>query len=197
MKKEVNWLPSSRVTLVLVELAKKPLTPMQIRARTGMTKNNYVNIILKKLESHSIVKCLNPEEKIGKVFCINPKSTKEVERIFNKKHLNQKISYLPSLNWKAYGILICKNLGKQIQIVFKEAFKRGNEIDLENNCKNRITIPELQKERLSKIATSDIHRAFNKLVMLGMMERKPTWPREYIFTNDALKIIAFDESLVQ
>jgi hypothetical protein len=197
MKKEVNWLASRCISFILVELAKKPGTPMDLRLRTGMIKNNYVNIILKRLESEGIIRCLDPNEKIGKVFCIDPKSRYKLEQLFRKKGLNQKINPLPDLNWKAYGILICKRFGRQIRIVFKEAYKLGNEIDFENNTKRKITIPALQKERLPSIATSDIHRAFNKLVTLGLMKRKLTWPREYILTEDAIRMIGFDSSILQ
>jgi hypothetical protein len=197
MKKRVKWFSSRCVSLVLVELAKKPGTPMDIRVRTGMTKNNYANIILRKLESKGIVKCLNPEQKIGKIFCLEPKRKYRLEKIFKSKRLSQRINPPPDLNWSAYGILLCKSFGRQIRIVFKEAYKLGNEVDFENNTKRKITIPTLQKEKIPKIATSDIHRAFNKLVELGLMKRKPTWPREYAFTEDALKIIEFDSKVVQ
>jgi len=197
MKKEVNWLASRCIFLILVELAKKPGTPMDLRLRTSMTKNNYVNIILKRLGSEGIIKCLNPKEKIGKVFCIDPKSKYKLKQLFRKKGLNQRINPLPDLNWRAYGILLCKGFGRQIRIVFKEAYKLGNEIDFENNTKKKITIPPLQREKLPKMATSDVHRAFNKLIELGLVNRKLTWPREYVFTEDALKIIGFDSSVLQ
>jgi hypothetical protein len=197
MKNVVNWLASRCIFLVLVELAKKPGTPMDLRLRTGMVKNNYVNIILKRLELEGVVRCLNPEVKIGKIFSLEPKRKYRLEQLFRKNGLGQKINPLPDLNWKAYGILICKRFGRQIRIVFKEAYKLGSEIDFENNTKRKITIPALQKEKLSTIATSDIHRAFNKLVTLGLMKCKPTWPREYIFTEDAIKMIGFDNSVLQ
>lgn len=197
MKKELNWLASRCISFILVELAKKPGTPMDLRLRTGMIKNNYVNIILKRLESEGIIRCLDPNEKIGKVFCIDPKSKYRLEQLFRKKGLNQKINPLPELNWKAYGILLCKGFGRQIRIIFKEAYKLGNEIGFENNTKKKITIPTLQREKIPKMATSDVHRAFNKLIELGLVNRKLTWPREYVFTEDALKIIGFDNSVLQ
>jgi hypothetical protein len=197
MKKEMGWLSSRCICSVLVELAKRPGTPMDLRVRTHMTKNNYVNIILKRLESEGIVKCLNPKEKIGKVFCVEPKNKYRLEKLFKKMKINQKINPLPHLNWNAYGILFCRSLCRQIRLVFKEAYKLGNEMDFENNRKKRINVPGLQKEKLTKMATSDIHRAFNRLVKLGLMKRKPVWPKEYIFSKDAFKIIAFDHSVVE
>lgn len=197
MKKEAKWFYSRCVSLVLAELAKKPGTPIDIKTRTGLTKNNYVNIILKKLESKGIVKCLNPDEKIGKVFCINPASAGRVKKIFEEMKGKQEINPLPDLNWRAYGILLCKGFGKQIRIVFKEAYRLGNEMVFENDFKKRITIPVLQKEKLPKMATSDLHRAFNRLVELGLMKRKHSWPREYSLTENARKIIEFDSNVIQ
>jgi hypothetical protein len=197
MKKEAKWLSSRCIFLVLIELAKKPGTPMDIRIRTRMTKNNYVNIILKRLEKDRVVICLNPKGKIGKVFCINPESKDRIERLFKEAKISQKVNPLPNLNWEAYGTLLCKDLSKQIRTVFKEAYKHGNEIDFENKCKKKITIPALQKEKLPKMATSDIHRTFNRLVELGILKRRNSWPREYVFTEDAIKILDFDGSIIQ
>lgn len=197
MKKEVKWLACRCSLLVLVELAKKPGTPMDLRERTHLSKNNYVNIILKRLEFEGIVKCLNPKEKIGKVFCLEPKSRDRVEGLFKKMKIKQRINPLPDLNWNAYGILFCRNLGRQIRLVFKEAYKLGNEMDFENNCKKKITVTALLEEKLPKMATSDVYRTFNRLIELGLMKSKSAWPREYGFTKDALKIIAFDYSIVE
>ena len=170
---------------------------MDLRVRTHLTKNNYLNIILKRLESEGIVKCLNPKEKIGKVFCLEPKNKNRIEELFKKMKISQNINPLPDLNWNAYGILFCRNLGRQIRLVFKEAYKLGNEMDFENSCKKKITVPALQKEKLPKMATSDVYRAFNRLIELGLVKRKSLWPREYGFTKDALKIIAFDYKIVE
>jgi hypothetical protein len=111
--------------------------------------------------------------------------------------IEQKINPLPDLNWNAYGILFCRNLGRQIRLVFKEAYRLGNEMDFENNCKKKITIPALQEEKLPRMATSDVYRTFNRLIKLGLVKRKSLWPREYSFTKDALKIIAFDYKIVE
>jgi len=197
MEKEASWLYSKSVISVLIELAKKPGTPMQLRIRTGMTKNNYANIILKNLERERLVKCLTPREKIGRIFCVNPESKYRVERIFRKKKISQRVNPLPDLNWKAYGMLLCRNLCTQMHEVFKKAYMFGNEMDFENNSKKKITIPGLQKEKLPKMPTSNIHRAFSRLVEIGIMKNRDAWPREYAFTEDALRIIEFDSSIIQ
>lgn len=180
MKKGVNWLSSRCVSLVLAELAKKPLTPMQLRVKTGLTKNNYANIILKKLESMGIVKCLNPGDKIGKVFCINPTSAKRIERIFRKKGIEQKVNVLSNVVWSAYGRLLCPYC-TQLRAVFKKA----NELKQEGRD---MTIFNL-KGRLPGIATGDIYRALRKLDELKVMRIINTEPKRFTVTKEGLSMI--------
>jgi len=182
MKKEVNWFSSRCVSLVLVELAKKPGTPMDLRLRTGMTKNNYVNIILKKLESEGIVKCLNPREKVGRVFCINPKSENRVKRLFQKKKIEQEIKALPNLNWRAYGRLLC-GYCTQLRTVFIKA----NELRLQGR---EITICNLM-EKLPKMATGDVYRALYRFVKLGAMTLTDAKLKKFIITEEGLAVIKF------
>lgn len=182
MKKGVNWLSSRCIFLVLIELAKKPGTPMDIRIRTGLTKNNYVNIILKRLESEGIVKCLNPEGKIGRVFCINPEGKKRVEQIFRKNKTKQEIKPLPNLNWTAYGRLSCKYC-RQLRMVFKKACELKQE-------GREVTVSSL-KEKLPGMATSNLYRALDGLVELRVMSCKDTSSRKFTVTEEGLRIVNF------
>lgn len=187
MKNRADWLLSRCVSLVLVELAKKPGTPMDIRARTGLTKNNYVNIILKRLEGKGIVKCLNPEERIGKVLCINPATSKKVENIFTKSKISQNMTPLPKLNWEAYGRLLCRYCTQLRTIFYKsnELRKAGKEITVFN-----------LKENLPKMATGDIYRALNRLIGLGIMVREDSMPKKFIITKEGFAIIHFDPQIL-
>jgi len=180
MKKEANWLSSRCVSLVLRELAKKPLTPMQLRANTCLMKNNYANIILKKLELMGIAKCLNPGDKIGRVFCINQSSAKRIERILRNKGIEQKVNLLPSPAWEAYGRLLC-HYCKRLRAVFKKA----NELRQEGRD---MTIFKL-KEKLPGIATSDIYRALEKLDKLKVMRIIDTKPKRFSITKEGFLII--------
>ena len=187
MKKGVNWLSSRCVVSVLTELARKPLTPMQLRARTKLTKNNYVNIILNKLEAEGIVKCLNPEEKIGRVFCINPESKKRVEQIFRKNKTKQEINPLPNLNWTAYGRLLCKYC-RQLRMVFKRACEL-------KQAGRDITVSSL-KEKLPGMATSNLYRALDGLAELGVVSCKDTSSRKFIITEEGLAIVNFQPDVL-
>ena len=187
MKKEASWLYSKCAISVLVELARKPCTPMQLRVRTRMTKNNYANIILKRFETEGIVKCLNPDEKIGRVFCIRSESAKRVEKIFEEKGIKQKVNPLPSLIWIAYGRLLCKCC-TQLRAVFKKA----NELRLEGR---RITVLNL-REKLPKMAVGDIYRALYRLVKLQVISCKAKRPKRFIITQDGLDIIEFEPDIL-
>jgi hypothetical protein len=182
MKKEVEYVPSRCVFLVLVELAKKPGTPMDLRLRTGMTKNNYANIILKNLSEERIATCLNPKDKIGRVFCINPKSENRVKEIFKKKKIEQEIKPLPNLNWRAYGRLLC-GYCTQLKIVFIKA----NELRLQGR---EITISNLM-EKLPKMATGDVYRALYRLVELRVMALQDAKLKKFIITEEGLAILKF------
>ena len=187
MKKEAGWIYSPRVISVLAELARKPLTPMQLRVNTCMTKNNYVNIILKKLEAEGIVKCMNPEEKIGRVFCINPQSRKMIEGIFRKRKIRQEITPLPKLNWTAYGRLSCRYC-RQLRKVLKKAYElkhEGREMTLSN-----------LKKKLPGMATSNLYRALDRLIELRAMACKNTGPREFMITEEGLAIMEFDSVVI-
>lgn len=183
MKKEAGWLSSRCVLSVLLELANKPLTPMLLRTRTGMTKNNYVNIILRKLEAEDIAMCLTPDSRIGKVFCINPKGIDRVKKIFRKKKLYAHINSIPDLNWEAYGILLCQYC-TQLRTVFKKA----NELRQEGR---ELTVPNLNKMKLPKMATSDIHRALKRLIELQLMICDDAKPKRFIVTKEGLSLIEY------
>jgi hypothetical protein len=180
MKKEASWLSSRCVSIVLLELAKNPLTPMQLRMKTGLTKNNYANIILRKLESMEIAKCLNPGDKIGKVFCIDPASAKRIEGIFRKKGIEQKVNVFSNPAWSAYGRLLCPYC-TQLRAVFKKA----NELRQEGRD---TTIFNL-KGRLPGIATGDIYRALRNLNKLKVMRIINTEPKRFTITKEGLSMI--------
>ena len=180
MKKEASWLSSGCVSLVLLELAKNPLTPMQLRVKTGLMKNNYANIILRKLESMEIAKCLNSCDKIGKVFCIDPTSAKRIEGIFREKGIKQKVNIFSNTAWPAYGRLLCPYC-TQLRAVFKKA----NELRQEGRD---MTIFNL-KARLSRIATGDIYRALRKLEELKVIRIINAEPKRFMLTKEGLSMI--------
>jgi hypothetical protein len=186
MKNGVNWIGSKCVASVLIALSEKPLTPMQLRVRTGMTKNNYVNIILARLEAGKIVKCLNPKERIGKLFCINPVYAM-VGNVLGDKGFDQKTKPLPNLNWAAYGRLQCPNCTQ-----LRNVFAKANQLRLEG----RFITPYTIMERLPDMATSDVHRALKRLTHLNLLVECKEESKRFLFSSDGLKIIEFDPEIL-
>jgi hypothetical protein len=187
MKKEVGWISSRCISSVLAELAKKPLTPTQLRIRTGLTKNNYVNIILKSLESEKIIECLNPDDRIGRVFSISPIYTKTVVSMLRKKGINQKIKPLPQINWSAYGRLQCSYCTQ-----LRKVFGKANQLRLEG----RMITPRTIMEKLPAMATSDIYRALNKLAQLNLLVKPNETPKRFILSSIGLEIIELEPDIL-
>jgi hypothetical protein len=192
MGKEVNWLHAPCVVLILKYLTITPRIPMQLRTLTKI-KGNYVNILLKKLETEEIVRCLTPKEKIGKVFCINPVSRDLVEKVLKHSGYNLKTRHLPDLNWKAYGRLNC-SMCRQMKKIFHAALalrNLGMAITVKN-LKNKLREANGKLE----IARSDIYRALRKLKKMGLMisVKKEHGRLEHELTKDALVLNDFMKS---
>ncbi len=181
-----KWLSARRVLSVLVALAKEPLTPEQIRIKTGMTKCHYVNAVLKRLSLEKLVVCLNPDEKIGRVFCVDERNRRRVQRIFRRTGIEQKIISLPVLNWIAYGRLSCEYC-RQVRIVLEKI----NELAKEDKP---VIISRL-RARLPGMATSDIYRASKRLMSLGIVSCANKNPLMFQITSEGHAILIFQEKL--
>ena len=62
---------------VLLALHGRQLTPTQIAAKTDMQTSN-VSRALKALESKDLIKCLTPDERIGKFYTLTEAGSKMV-----------------------------------------------------------------------------------------------------------------------
>ena len=187
MKKEVRWNPSKCVTSVLLELAKKPLTPIQLRTKTGMIKNNYANIILKKLERDGTIACLTPGNIIGKIFCIDPSKSRLVENALKKKGFKQKVMPLPDVNWEVYGRLICPYCSK-----LRAVLAKANELRMANR---EISVFNLM-EKLPAMAKGDVYRALNKLEGFRIIEYITDRPKRYSITREGFLLMKFDHGIL-
>jgi DNA-binding MarR family transcriptional regulator len=183
-----SWLTARRVLSILVALAKEPLTPEVLREKTGMTKCHYVNSILRNLRARGLVKCLNPQDKIGKIFCIPHQYKRRVQRVFRHAGITQDVISLPAINWSAYGRLLCSYC-RQVRNVFAKI----EELCHENKT---ITVSRL-RERLPGMATSDIYRATDKLIGLKLIKRSGSMPFVFSVTHEGEAIIAFKKKLPQ
>ena len=182
-----SWLHARRVLPILIELAKHPLTPEILRVRTGMRDNNYVNFLLRRLKSEGLVECVNPQDKVGRVFCIKHESEAGVQQLFRRAAVKQDIPDMPALNWRAYGRLLCEYC-KQM----RPALLRAHELNLAGK---KITMQAL-RARLPGVATQDVFRALGKLVKLGVLSRKPGKPITFEITDAGRRILGFRSELL-
>lgn len=189
MKKEATWLYAPCPSLILKYLAIKPRSLMELRKITRIPWN-YVNILIKKLESKGFVKCLTPKERIGKIYCINPETKDLVERILKESGHNPQVNLLLKLNWKAYGRLNCGTC-KQIRKVFYKAvsFRNRGIIITEPNLESGLK----DKNEVLQIDRSDIYRALRQIKKLGLIVpvKKKRRPLEYEITQEALDLLVF------
>lgn len=175
-----SWLYARRVIPILVELAKHPLTPEILRLRTGMRDNHYVNFLLRRLQFEGLVECLNPHDRVGRMFCIRQESKAKVQHLFRRVGVKQDAVKLPTLNWTAYGKLMC-GYCKQIRMVFLKA----DELKTEGR---KITMQAV-RARLPKVATQDIFRALGQLVKLGVLTRRDRKPITFEMADDGERIL--------
>ena len=177
---------SPRAVAVLAELATRPLTPEQVGVRTGMAKWYYASKVLKRLKRQKLVACLNPDDKIGRVYCIAPLKKRTVTRILRKAGIMRRMVALPSLNWTAYGRLQC-GYCTQITAVFAMAERLMKE-------GKTVTMASL-RARLPGMATNDVLRTLRKLVRCGLLRKQHTIPRTYVITKAGRAILAFDAGM--
>lgn len=174
---------SPSAVAVLAELAARPLTPEQIGIRTGMAKWYYASKVLKRLKKEKLVACLNPNDKIGRVYGIVLSKRRTVARILRKAGIIRRVAVLPPLNWTAYGRLQC-GYCTQIAAVFamtERLIREGKSVSMAS-----------LRARLPGMATNDVLRTLRKLVKCGLLVQERTSPRTYKITGAGQAILAFN-----
>lgn len=71
-----SWVSRGSQREKILSVMDKPMTPTQIKNKTGFGLNN-VSDILRLFVKYKIAKCLNEKEKLGRVYSL----TKEGEKI--------------------------------------------------------------------------------------------------------------------
>ena len=56
----------------IIKVLNKPKIPKEVKKETGLSLNN-VSDVLRAFEKKRLVKCLNPKEKIGRLYKLTPK----------------------------------------------------------------------------------------------------------------------------
>jgi predicted transcriptional regulator len=67
-----SWIVRGSQRMKILQAIEKPITPTQIKSVTGFALNN-VSDILRLFVKHKIAKCLNEEEKLGRIYELTEK----------------------------------------------------------------------------------------------------------------------------
>ncbi|MFA5992442.1 MAG: hypothetical protein WC796_01915 [Candidatus Pacearchaeota archaeon] len=70
-----SWIVRGSQREKIIKIMDKPLTPTQIKRLTGLALNN-VSDILRLFVEQKIAKCLNEQEKLGRVYTLTEKGKK-------------------------------------------------------------------------------------------------------------------------
>ena len=68
---DYSWIIRGRQRRAILKNLDKPKTPTIIKEETGIKVSN-VSDVLRAMERKHIVKCLNPKEKLGRLYDLTP-----------------------------------------------------------------------------------------------------------------------------
>ena len=75
MEKDYSWVIRGKQKKKIIKVMNKPKIPTQIKEETHLSLNN-VSDVLREFRKKKIVKCLNPEDKTGRLYKLTPKGMK-------------------------------------------------------------------------------------------------------------------------
>lgn len=75
MEKDYSWVVRGSQRQKIIKVMNKPKIPTQIKQDTNLSLNN-VSDILRDFKEKKIVKCINSEEKTGRLYKLTSKGMK-------------------------------------------------------------------------------------------------------------------------
>jgi len=75
MDKDYSWIIRGKQRKQILKVMTKPKIPTQIKDDTNLSLNN-VSDVLREFKKKQIAKCLNEEEKTGRLYELTPKGIK-------------------------------------------------------------------------------------------------------------------------
>jgi predicted transcriptional regulator len=100
----------------VLEVMSKPKIPAEIREQTGLKRNNNISSILKELLDLSLICCLNPRTRVGKLYGLTIRGKRQRKKLLNEKGTTYSYIQPSDMNWDLYGWVIC---GKQKKAILK------------------------------------------------------------------------------
>ncbi len=80
MEEDYYWIVRGKQRKKVIKVMNKPRIPTEIKEETKLSLNN-VSDVLRKFRKKKIAKCINPEEKTGRVYKLTTKGMKIREMI--------------------------------------------------------------------------------------------------------------------
>lgn len=72
MEEDYSWIIRGKQRKKVIKAMNKPKIPTQIKEETHLSLNN-VSDVLREFRKKKIVKCLNPQEKTGRLYKLTSK----------------------------------------------------------------------------------------------------------------------------
>ena len=72
MEEDYSWIIRGKQRKRIIKAMNKPKIPTQIKEETHLSLNN-VSDVLREFRKKKIVKCLNPQEKTGRLYKLTSK----------------------------------------------------------------------------------------------------------------------------
>ena len=73
--KDYSWIVRGKQRRKILQTLDRPMTPTQIKEITGIKVTN-VSDVVRSMEEINITKCLNPKEKLGRLYELTQKGKK-------------------------------------------------------------------------------------------------------------------------
>jgi len=80
MEKDYSWVIRGKQKKKIIKVMNKPKIPTQIKEETHLSLNN-VSDVLREFRKKKLAKCLNPNDKTGRLYKLTPKGMKIKEMI--------------------------------------------------------------------------------------------------------------------
>ena len=100
----------------VLEIQSKPKIPAEIRDQMGLKKNNNIVSTLKKLFKLHLIRCLNPDSRIGKLYGLTKRGQQLRCQLLTARNIPYYYTEPADIDWKLYGWVCC---GRQRKAILK------------------------------------------------------------------------------
>lgn len=185
VKRIKNW----KITLISFH---KPMIPSELKTNTGLTRDNYINFVLREFSKYALVKCYNPRARTGRVYGLTEQGKRLKRKLIKELTKEEKseihISYIePSIvDLNLYGRIMAESSKMQyLKIAYKffEIKKEFKAYDIFSDF----------REQGKSTPRTEVYRALKQFVSQRILIRVPEGRRgvKFKFTRKGLVIVKY------